>query len=76
MVVHAQERNLTRYGTVTLLSSDGRLRNLTAQSLASLVKQSSSLKLVVLQACDKDTACFDIVADALLEHGLGRVNTT
>src|SRR4051794_6986006 len=53
LVVHAQERSAAHYGTITLQSSDGHARNLTAGYLAGLVAETPSLKLVVLQGCDE-----------------------
>ncbi len=68
-VVHAQERSAAHYGTIALQSSDGRSRNLTAAYLAGLVADSAPLNLVVLQACDEVSACFDTVAQALVDQG-------
>jgi hypothetical protein len=67
-VVHAQERGAAHYGTIALQSSDGRARNLTAGYVAGLLKETPSLKLVVLQGCDEASACFDTVAKALVEQ--------
>jgi len=75
LIVHGQERS-AGYSTITLRSFDGGPRNLTAQALAALLELCPSLRLVVIQACDKDTPCFDLLADELIHHNRLAVATT
>jgi hypothetical protein len=71
-IVHAQERRAANYGAIALQASDGRARNLTASYLAACLV-GSPVKLVVLQACDPASVCFDVVARALCEQNLAVV---
>lgn len=75
LIVHAQERSSAHYGTVALQSSDGCARNLTAAYVAEWLATVPSLKLVVLQGCDDSSACFDTMAEALLQQGVPAVVT-
>jgi len=75
LIVHGEERS-AGYSTITLRSFDGRPRNLTAQALAALIELCPTLRLIVIQACDKDTPCFDLLADELIHHNRLAVATT
>jgi hypothetical protein len=70
LVVHAQERSSANYGTIALQSSDGQARNLTAGYLAGLLAGVPSLRLVIVQGCDCNSASFDTITGALLEQGV------
>src|SRR5271154_623286 len=67
LIVHGEERS-AGYSTITLKSFDGRPRNLTAQALAALIELCPTLRLIVIQACDNETPCFDLLASELIRH--------
>jgi hypothetical protein len=74
-VLHARERKAVNYATVALCSSDGTARNLTATHLAGFIAASKSVRLVVLQACDEASSCFETAAKVLIEQGMPVVAT-
>lgn len=71
-IVHAQERRAANYGAIALEASDRRARNLTASYLAGCLA-GRPVKLVVLQACDAVSFCFDVVARTLCDQNLAVV---
>ncbi len=68
-------RPAARYGTLTLLGSDGRSRPVNAQNVARMIMRSPSLRLVVLQAVSrrKPGEDFAVVTQALLDAGVPAV---
>lgn len=72
---HARMRAAARYATLALESSGGGARNLTSDYFAALVAKSPAVRILVLQACDAESFCFEALADDLLERGVGAVVT-
>ena len=71
-LAHGQSRSAANYGTIAVLSSEGKARNLTAAYLAGLIAGTASVKLVVLQACDRNSS-FEVVADAVTAQSTAAV---
>lgn len=78
-VVHfigqGSSRAAARYGTLTLIGSDGRSRPVNAQNFARTVTKNSDVRLVVLQAVSqrKPGEDFDMVTQALMDAGVPAV---
>jgi hypothetical protein len=69
---HAQARG-ANYTTLALQSADGRARQLTASAVGNLLAENTSVKLWILEACDRAAFCFEAIAKAVAGHGVTAV---
>jgi hypothetical protein len=76
VIARGRERSAVHYATIDLESADGSPRSVTAQSLASTLDRSSSLRLVVAQAFDESTGSMKTFGEILAEHGVHAVVAT
>jgi hypothetical protein len=58
------------YGTIALLASDGRSRSISAQAVVDLVRTSPAIRLLILEALDEGSFCFEAIAAVAIRQNL------
>ncbi len=66
---HAECRVALNYTRITLESSAGRARELDGAAFAQVLGARGMPETVVLQACNEDSFCFDLLAEELIKGG-------
>lgn len=72
-VVHARERRAAHYASISLETLERRSKYLTAAYLVQLLAGATTVKLVVLQACEPASYNFETMGETLAGQGLAVV---